>query len=522
MYIGWFLAIVLLQVVIEILGLIFANKEYLFISTLKNGETTTDNVSTATSIFRTAFQGIQSFLVNNWRRSRITLVYLISLIILFISNVGLLGIAINIRYDTVFGNSDIQDILSRFSIANHTFSKALNTFSIVVLTFSSLSIVAIIYSVVAIVSWRWRRIFLYTSAGLWCVILVANIVQIGLWGKFISSADSDLEGKMRTELASRYSYMFSHASGHNHRETSLSWNTLFVKAECCGVGTYMPDSFISSDWYISRRDSNSQRIPVQCCKSQTDVYPYTSQYDTDCTYNLFNGYYHSQGCDSVIEDRLKMFSTPFFVFMAVVILAEISCIVMTIYDAVRLPSEPNIMHLEEKANEGNVELVEVDEKPSSKPRNIVSDKKDKKKKKEKEKENSEKAAKSERKQSIEKQKSFVKQKTDETEKVNDNVEIQSLEETKKENERTRTNTEEMIDSKHLNQTENTKDDKKEETDLRYQHKNEETENMHQEKEDITMKDTSIQINEETASDRTELKDKLIADVDAKDLVEDDL
>ncbi|XP_052066418.1 uncharacterized protein LOC127706050 [Mytilus californianus] len=520
MYIGWFLAILLLQVVIEILGLIFANKEYLFISTLKNVETKTENESTATSIFRTAFQGMQSFLMNKWRRSRMTLVYLISLIILFISNVGLLGIAIHIRYDTVFGNSDIKEILSRFSIAEHTLSKALNIFSIVVSTFSSLSIVAIMYSIVSIVSWRWRRIFLYTSAGLWSVILVASIAQIGLWGKFISSVDSDLEGKMRTELTSQYSYMYSHASGHHHRETSLSWNTLFVKAECCGVGTYMPDSFTSSDWYMYRRDSTSQRIPVQCCKSQTEVYPYTSISDTDCTYNLFNGYYHSQGCDSVVEGRLKMYSIPFFVFMAVVILAEISCIVMTIYDAIHLPAEPSTMHVEEKANEGDVEILEVHEKSTSKPTSTVSDKKDKKKKKKKEK--SENIAKSERQQSTEKQKSFVKQDTAETEKIKDNIEIQSLEETKTENERMRTNTEEMLDSKHFNKTENTNNDKKEEADTIDQHKNDETENMHQEKGDNTMKDTSIQITEETDSDKTELKDKLIADVDAENLVEEDL
>lgn len=92
-----------------------------------------------------------------------------------ISNVGLLGIAINIRYDTVFGNSDIQDILARFSIAEHTLSKALNIFSIVVSTFSSLSIVAIIYSVVAIVSWRWRRIFLYTVCLLVCIYMMGHM-----------------------------------------------------------------------------------------------------------------------------------------------------------------------------------------------------------------------------------------------------------------------------------------------------------------------------------------------------------
>ncbi|CAC5380734.1 TSPAN9 [Mytilus coruscus] len=467
----------------DILGLIFANKEYLFISTLKNVETKTEYESTATSIFRTAFQGIQSFLMNNWRRSRMTLVYLISLIVLFISNVGLLGIAIHIRYDTVFGNSDVKAILSRLSISDHTFSKALNIFSIVVSTFSSLSIVAIMYSIVSIVSWRWRRIFLYTSAGLWSVILVANIAQIGLWGKFISSVDSDLEGKMRTELTSQYSYMYSHASGHHHRETSLSWNTLFVKAECCGVGTYMPDSFTSSDWYMNRRDSTSQHIPVQCCKSQTEVYPYTSISDTNCTYNLFNGYYHSQGCDSVVE---------------VVILAEISCIVITIYDAVHLPSEPNTLHVEEKVKEGKIRKRRKKKKIPETQQKVRGN------------------------NQLKNRNPSLSKKTDETEKVKNNIEIQSLEETKKENERTRTSNEEMLDSKHLNKTENTNDDKKEETDLIDQHKNDETENMHQEKEDKTMKDTSIQITEETALDRTEVKDKLIEDVDAEDLDDKDL
>ncbi|CAG2224585.1 unnamed protein product [Mytilus edulis] len=327
------------------------------------------------------------------------------------------------------------------------------------------------------------------SAGLWSVIMVGNIVQIGLWGKFISSVDASLTERLQTALSA---YQYSHASARYDYypwDVSLGWNTLFVKAECCGVGASFLSSFTSSSWYYFGDRASGQNIPAQCCVSQTEVYPYESKSNTDCTNSLFSGYYFSQGCDSAVEDRLKMYSTPFFVFMAVGILAEISCIVMTIYDAVRLPSEPNTLHVEEKANEGKIELN---------------------------------PAKSERKQSIEKQKSFVKQKTDETEKVKDNIEIQSLEETKKENERTGTNTEEMLDSKHLNKTENTKDDKKEETDSIDQHKNDETENRHKEKEDKTMKDTSIQINEETPSDRTELEDKLIEDVDAKDLVEDDL
>ncbi|CAC5393355.1 unnamed protein product [Mytilus coruscus] len=397
----------------------------------------TDIATTEPSIFKTLYRGFISFFVNNWKRSRLTLVYFISLGILCISNIGLLGIAINIRYDKIFGNSYIKEILTRFSIADHTFSKALNTFSFVVSIFSSLSIVAVIFSTVAIVSWRWRRVLLFT-------------------------VDTSLTERLQNLL---YEYQFSHVSGL-YGDTSLGWNTLFVKAECCGVGTSIVCSFTSSVWYNSLPGIS---IPVQCCASQTDVYPYESKYDHNCTSVLADGYYHKQGCDTAVENRLKMYSIPFFVFMAVIILAEISCIVMTIYDSVHLPSEPNTLHLEEKANGGKVEISEVDEKPISKPSSTVSDKKDKKKKKEKE--NSENAAKRERKQSIEKLKSFVNQNTADTENVKDNIKIQSMEETKKENERMRTNTEVMLDLKNSNKKENTKDDKKEEADTLDQHKN---------------------------------------------------
>ncbi|XP_076116828.1 uncharacterized protein LOC143084302 [Mytilus galloprovincialis] len=210
-------------------------------------------------------------------------------------NIGTLGLAINSRYDSVFGNSDIAALLSKFRIADHTFTRALNIFSIVVVTFSSTSIAVIIFSVFSIATLKWKKMLLLISVGLWSIITVATLVQIDLWGKFIATADTELEELISTELINNTStYQHSHASGYFNRETSLSWNTLFVKAECCGVGINITNSFTDSYWYGNRRDSTSQRIPVQCCKSQTEVYPYASQYDTDCTYNLLNGYYHSE------------------------------------------------------------------------------------------------------------------------------------------------------------------------------------------------------------------------------------
>ncbi|CAC5380728.1 unnamed protein product [Mytilus coruscus] len=234
-------------------------------------------------------------------------------------------------------------------------------------------------------------------------------------------------------------------------------SSLITKTECCGVGTSFLSSFTSSYWYTFG-DRHNQTVPVQCCVSQTVVYPYESRYDVGCTAAGIYGHYHPQGCDTAVEKRLKMYSIPFFVFMAVIVLEEISCIMMTIYDGVHLPSEPN--RLQENVTE--------------------------------------------------------------TEKIKDNIEIQSLGETQKKKEIMGTNTEEMLDSKQLNKTKNTNDDKTDEADTIDQHKNDETENMNQEKGDKTMKDTTIQITKETASDRTELKDKLIADFDVEDLVKEDL
>lgn len=68
--------------------------------------------------------------------------------------------AIYVRYDSVFGNIDIQALLSEFIIADQTLTRALNMFSIVVVTFSSASIVLLIYSFGFMVSTKWRRLLL--------------------------------------------------------------------------------------------------------------------------------------------------------------------------------------------------------------------------------------------------------------------------------------------------------------------------------------------------------------------------
>ncbi|XP_052065317.1 uncharacterized protein LOC127705091 [Mytilus californianus] len=240
-------------------------------------------------------------------------------------------------------------------------------FSIVVVTFSTTSIAVIIFTVFSIDSLKWKRMLLLISVGLWSMIAVANIVKIGLWGKFIASADKELEDLISTELMNNtYTYQNSQGSGYFNRETSLSWNTLFIKAECCGVGSNITHSFTASYWYVNRRDSTSQRIPVQCCKSQTEVYPYAYQYDTDCTANLVIGYYHSQGCDKVIVNRLDLYSLLFFVLMGINVFAEIGMIATTIYNAVSLTTGENEIRVRYKSDEDNVELNEITRNTSRK------------------------------------------------------------------------------------------------------------------------------------------------------------
>ncbi|VDI36252.1 Hypothetical predicted protein [Mytilus galloprovincialis] len=102
---------------------------------------------------------------------------------------------------------------------------------------------------------------------------------------------------------------------------------LTLQAQCCGVGTSNVMSMTGSSWFTSNRDSSYQQIPVQCCKSQTVVYPYASKTDTDCTNSTITGLYHTQGCDVAIQNQVEKYSIPFMVFTSIIIVAEICLIV---------------------------------------------------------------------------------------------------------------------------------------------------------------------------------------------------
>ncbi|CAG2222687.1 unnamed protein product [Mytilus edulis] len=237
MFIGWFLGIVSVQIIIEIIGFLFANKEYSLITSMDIQETKRpadqDQASNSkTILLRKIFGGYSNSLL--------------------LAGEGTLGLAIYVRYDSVFGNIDIQALLSEFIIADQTLTGALNMFSIVLVTFSSVSIALLIFTVCSMVSPKWKRLLMFINVGLWCFITVANLVQIGLWKEFMS------------------------------------------QAKCCGVRTEVFALFGTSYWRLYQADLNSQIIPVQCCKSQTEVYPYGSEYDFNCTHTLLSGYYYDQ------------------------------------------------------------------------------------------------------------------------------------------------------------------------------------------------------------------------------------
>ncbi|CAG2245122.1 unnamed protein product [Mytilus edulis] len=307
MFVGWFLAIVLLQIVLEIIGILFANKEYSDKMTTKTTDKSTgEEMYTKSVIFRTVFRGIKSFFSSNWKRSKISLGCLICLGTIFICNLVLLCLAINIRYDKVFGNSDIRDIFSRINITNHTFSRAINIFFIVTVAFSSVSIAVVILSIVFMILSKWKSVL-----------------------HFVVS--SELENELRT---------------------------LF--AECCGVGSLIESSFTSTDWYTSS-DRSGHRIPVQCCKSQSDVFPYADRYDSNCTNSMLDGYFNTQSCDDAVEKRLKTYSIIFFVFMSLNILAEMCCVIMIVYDGLRLKKDSKKVHLDVKAVDNTKEIkIEIE------------------------------------------------------------------------------------------------------------------------------------------------------------------
>ncbi|VDI36251.1 Hypothetical predicted protein [Mytilus galloprovincialis] len=244
-----------------------------------------------------------------------------------ICSIVVLCLSINIRYDKVFGNSDIEDIFSRLNVSDHTFSRAINIFSIVTVTFSSVSIAVVIFSIVVMAVQKWKSVLNIVTAGLLSAVVVANIVQIGLWGKFLAGVSSELENELMAQFVSQDGgYQYSQNSATYDTSLSLSWNTLFVQAECCGVGPLIESSFTSTKWYSSGDRSD--------------------------------GYFYSQSCDDAVEKRLKTYSIIFFVFMAITILAEMCCIIMTVFDVLRLKKLP----LGLKAGDDKKEIIRENEK----------------------------------------------------------------------------------------------------------------------------------------------------------------
>ncbi|XP_076116464.1 uncharacterized protein LOC143083941 isoform X1 [Mytilus galloprovincialis] len=358
MFVGWFLAIVLLQIVLEIIGFVFVSKEYLVIMLTESAENPTGATLNAKSvIFRKMFKEIKSFCVSNWKRTKISLLHFISLGCLFIFNIVVICLAINIRFDKVFGNSDIQELFSKINIADHTFTSAINTFSIVTVTFSSLSIAVVIFSFIVMALPKWKSVLSFVSAGVLCIVAVANLLQEGLWVIFFNNVSSELEDELMKQFNSTNGgYDYSDKSATHDLSLSFSWNTLFVQAECCGVGPRIESSFKSTYWYVYGDRSAGQRIPVQCCISQTDVFPYSTRTDSNCTTSMLDGYYRSQSCDVAVKERLEIYNTIFIVFMAMIIFVVICCVVTTLLNAIRFKKDTNMMHVSVKADGEEVEI----------------------------------------------------------------------------------------------------------------------------------------------------------------------
>ncbi|XP_063417125.1 uncharacterized protein LOC134699464 [Mytilus trossulus] len=204
---------------------------------------------------------------------------------------------------------------------------------------------------------KWKSVLSFVSAGVLCIVAVANLLQEGLWVIFFNNVSAELEDELMKQFNSTNGgYDYSDKSATRDLSLSFSWNTLFVQAECCGVGPWIESSFKSTYWYTYGDRSAGQRIPVQCCISQTDVFPYSTRTDSNCTTSMLDGYYRSQSCDVAVKERLEIYSTIFIVFMAMIIFVVICCVVTTLLNAIRFKKDTNMMHVSVKAGGEEAEI----------------------------------------------------------------------------------------------------------------------------------------------------------------------
>lgn len=156
------------------------------------------------------------------------------------------------------------------------------------------------------------------------LLILMQVTVIGLWIFMRQTFDTWFKGRLIT-------LMKDYAGPEATDDTSKGWNSLFMRAECCGVndqysngGTKNDFSEIPAAWWANRGTDN---IPATCCQGVTSDTISNYKGSSQCTAADPPVNFYEKGCYNRIVDLVHTFSLVVLVAIGVIFFVEVMAIV---------------------------------------------------------------------------------------------------------------------------------------------------------------------------------------------------
>lgn len=158
------------------------------------------------------------------------------------------------------------------------------------------------------------------------VLILLQIVVVALWIFMRQTGDEWFRGQLLEQLDN---YEGPEATD----DVSSGWNTLFMKARCCGVNSQYGSSSTTNDfrdrgskWWNNNRGSDN--IPGSCCKGATLTTVKNYIGSTKCPAAAVTPInYYTEGCYERITIIVKQYSLIMLVVVGVIFFVQVTAIV---------------------------------------------------------------------------------------------------------------------------------------------------------------------------------------------------
>ncbi|XP_060079871.1 uncharacterized protein LOC132559273 [Ylistrum balloti] len=305
---GASLSLVTLTLILQIFSLLYVNKRVRDLT----DESTDSDTSQVTPVIQTGIVGILKRRVKSlWEKDKYNGVGIALKIITMFCGLCLVVTGLLLRFDDIFDDIELHDIFYNLSFNNRRF-----TYYIEALWFGmlGLGITEMIITLFGCVIYCWDAKFLESiSIVLRGALAVAVIVIIGLCIETKSNIDWTMYDQLLQLFFNRYV--------NSGEDSGTSWEKLFFKMQCCGVGNYGD---------FEHPNLQFRQISIYCCKNVTRWYPGLEAGSENCTNDLYTGTFYETGCNDTLLDRFGGYMITFLCLLSFLLAFQVFNIVFSV------------------------------------------------------------------------------------------------------------------------------------------------------------------------------------------------